>query len=80
MFSIWIPQFAAFLAAFLATWGAKKGFDFDPEVLTATFVGIFTIVKTIVARYANPGNVAAPELVDQPKDQVRAVRRASGNR
>lgn len=78
MFSIWIPQIAAFLAALLVSWGAKHGFTLGLEATTATFVGVFTIVKTVAGRYLNPGNVNAPELVEGPKHAVRAARRDRG--
>lgn len=78
MFSIWAPQIAALLAAFVVSWGARKGFTLDQTVTTGIFVGVFTAVKTTISRYWNPGNVAAPELVDEPARQVRAIRRARG--
>ena len=84
MFSIWIPQIAAFLAALVASWGAKHGFNFDQEGLAATFVGVFAIVKTLLGRWLNPGNVNDPALVEDGKVRAtqaraaRAARRASG--
>ena len=80
MFSILTPQLAAFLAALAVTYGAKHGLNLEQDTLTATFVGVFALVKTVVGKYTNPGNVNAPELVDQPKEQVKAVRRASARR
>lgn len=78
MFSIWIPQLAAFVAALVVAWLAKRGLNVDQTAVTAFFVGTFALVKGILSRYWNPGNVAAPELVDEPQRQVRAIRRARG--
>jgi len=78
MFSIWAPQIAAFLAAFLVAWAAKHQFTLDQDQVTALFVGVFSAAKTTINRYWNPGNVAAPELVDEPARQVKAIRRARG--
>jgi hypothetical protein len=80
MLSIWIPQLAAFLAAMLATWGTQHGLNFgDEKVLAATFVGVFTIVKTLLGRWLNPGNVNDPVLLEDSKaraSQARAARAA----
>jgi hypothetical protein len=84
MLSIWIPQIAAFLAALVVTWGAKHGLTFDHDMLAATFVGTFTIVKTLLGRWLNPGNVNDPVLLEDSKARAsqaraaKAARRAGG--
>jgi hypothetical protein len=84
MLSIWIPQIAAFLAALFVAWLAKHNLNVDIEVVTATFVGIFKIVYTVLGRWMNPGNVNDPALVEDSKARAsqaraaRAARRAGG--
>ena len=80
MNSVWIPKVAAFLAALAVAYAAKRGFTLDTDQVTVIFVAVLGIVKTVLGRYMNPGNVNAPELVEPQRREVaqaRAMRQAN---
>lgn len=80
MGAVWIPQVAAFLAALVVAWAAKHGFTLDAEQVTATFVGVFAIVKTLLGHWLNPGNVNDPALVEDSKVRASQARAAKAAR
>jgi hypothetical protein len=74
MFAIWLPQIAAFLAGIVVTWAAQHQFTLSQTEVTAVFVAAFKFIELVIARWMNPGNVAASELVNQPKAEARSIR------
>lgn len=74
MFAIWAPKIAGFLAALLVAWAAQHNMALSETQVTATFIGIFKIIETLLSRWLNPGNVTAPELVDAPRIEAAHLR------
>lgn len=56
-----IHKVAGYLAGLLVTWLARKGFNLDVETTTALFVGVMTLVGTIIAKYTNPTGANASD-------------------
>lgn len=64
------PRLAAIGAAWIVTWGTKKGYALDQQEVVVLMLTIYAIVHRLISKVVNPGDATKATLIREDKAKL----------